>query len=109
MSLWIRQRFKTGKYLWLIDTHPILLLILAGAAVVSLAPHPSLCAKISLILISLGVVCLAVAKYSLFSRGIWNSFGPGGMTKRNSRVYIAAYTLMGSGTILLVLARLITR
>jgi len=46
-----------------------------------------------------GIVCLILAKVSLFRRGIWISFGPA-LMKDKARLYKIAYSLMGIGLLL---------
>jgi hypothetical protein len=109
MSLWIKRRDRTGKNLLLIDTHPVLLLIVIGAFIVTLAPHPKFSAWIPGVIVALGVICLAAAKHSVIRRGIWNSWGPSGMTAWNARLYKTAYTLVGLGIALFLMEWLIMR
>lgn len=78
MSWWFSQRTKTGKQvLWLIDVDPIVVLLAIGFVAALLLPnilyHPESVAKGSLGLMIIGLLCILVAKVSLFRRGIWLS------------------------------------
>ncbi len=73
MSLWIRHRNKSGRHLWLIDTHPVLLLFVIAALMIAAVRYAELFAKTTLVIMGSGLICLTVAKVSLFRRGIWIS------------------------------------
>jgi hypothetical protein len=108
ISLSIGRRDKIGKrHLWLIDTDPVLLLVLWSVGLLIVISHPKLSVKASLMIMTIAVICLAVAKVSLFRRGIWISWGAGDMTKQNARLYWTGYALMGSGLVLYLLAWLV--
>jgi uncharacterized membrane protein YfhO len=108
MSLWIRRRDKSGKrHWWLIDTHPLLLVALWLISLVTVISYPKLSVKASLMIITIGAISLAVAKVSRFRQGIWISWGAGGMTQRNVKLYWTGYALMGGGLVLYLLARLV--
>ena len=109
MSLWIRHRDKSGRHFWLIDTHPVLLLVAIPVIMIAAVTLPELLWKTTMIIAGSGIICLAVAKISLFRQGIWNSWGRRYMTKRNALIYKAGYTLLGSGAVLMLLARSMMR
>ena len=109
MSLWIRHRDKSGKHLWLIDTHPVLLLVVLPVFMIAAIMYPELLAKMTVIITGSGIICLAVAKISLFKQGIWISWGPRSMTRRNALFYKTGYALLCSGAALMLLVRSILR
>lgn len=104
MSLWIRHRDKSGKHLWLIDTHPVLLLAVIPIFMIAAVMYPELLAKTMMIIAGSGIICLAFAKISLFRQGIWISWGPRYMTRRNGLLYRTGYILFGSGAAIMLLA-----
>jgi hypothetical protein len=105
MSLWIRHRSKSGRHFWLIDTHPVLLLAAIAAFMIAAVTHPELFAKTTMIITGSGIICFAAAKISLFRRGILLSCGPRYMTRQNTLLYKTGYALLGSGAVLMLLAR----
>jgi hypothetical protein len=54
---------------------------------------------IARLLLWVGFFCLLTAKVSLFRQGVWNSWGPGQMTKWWSRIYKLGYVLIGLGAV----------
>ena len=109
MSLWIRHRDKSGKHFWLIDTHPVLLLVAIPVIMIATVTFPELLGKTTMIIAGSGIICLAAAKISLFRQGIWISWGPRYMTKRNALFYKAGYRLLGTGAVLLLLTQSMMR
>jgi hypothetical protein len=67
------------------------------AGVVLAVTVPGFLSTASFTLISAGLICLVIAKASLFSQGIWTSWGTGRMTRWNARIYCAGYLLIGFG------------
>ena len=109
MSFWIRRRDKTGKHLWLIDTHPESLLVLIGVFVFAVVLHPALSVKVSLIILLSGGISIVAAKASLIRKGTWTSWGTEGMTVWNARFYKAGYVLISAGVVVLLIAWFATR
>ena len=109
MSLWIRHRDKSGKHFWLIDTHPVLLLIVIPVSMIAAVTYPGLLAKTMIIIAGCGITCLAAAKISLFRQGILISWGPRFMTRRNALLYKTGYALLGSGAAMMLLVRSMMR
>jgi hypothetical protein len=109
MSLWIWHRDKSGRHLWLIDTHPVLLLVAIPVIMIAAVTFPELLRKTTMIIAGSGTICLAVAKISLFRQGIWSSWGSRYMTMRNALIYSLGYTLLGIGAVLMLLMRSMMR
>jgi hypothetical protein len=109
VSLWIRRINKSGRHFWLIDTHPVLLLAVIPAFIFAAVAHPELLAKTTVIIMGSGIICLTVAKISLFRQGIWISWGPRYMTKLNALLYKTGYALLGSAVVLMLLVRTVMR
>jgi len=72
-------------------------------------PDPVNIAKDGAVVLTVGFLCLLAAKFSLFRRGIWMSWGPGHMPVGWSRLYKFAYVLMGIGALLTYLSYRVTR
>jgi hypothetical protein len=105
MSLWIRHRENSGRHFWLIDTHPVLLLVVIPVFMIAAIIYPELLAMTTLIIAGSGMICLAVAKIPLFRQGIWISWGLRYMSRRNALLYKTGYALFGSGAALTLLVR----
>jgi len=106
MSWWWTRRDRRGKrYLWQIDIDPFLgLLLLVSFFFVIVvpagnAPTPAKLACGAVVLAGFG--CLLAAKLSLFTRGVYASWGSGPMTPGYARLYRAGYALMALGILLL--------
>ncbi len=109
MSMWIRHGDKSGRHFWLIDTHPVLLLVAIPVIMIAAVAFPELLWKMTMIIAGSGMICLAVAKISLFRQGIWISCGPRYMSRRNALLYKTGYALFGSGAALTLLVRSMIR
>jgi hypothetical protein len=105
MSLSIRHRDKFGRHCWLIDIHPLLLLFVIPVFMVAPLVYPELFTKTTMIIAGSGIICFAVGKVSLFRQGIWISWGPRYMTRRNVLLYKTGYALLGSGAALMLLVQ----
>jgi len=108
MSLWIYKKDKSGKtILWQIDVAlPILIMLLTGfmGALMGtkLYGKPSIALWVPFIILVVGVVLLFISKLSLYRKGIYDSFGPGQMTKAYATLYKTAYVLLGFGVLILL-------
>ncbi len=101
MSWWIYGRDKRGRpSIWQIDFDPLLIIIVLGLLVGLVGPRlrrpQDVFSMGSIGLLIAGVACLAVAKSSLWRRGIWVSWGPKDMTEGYARLY----KLGGAGIVL---------
>ena len=105
MSFWIYRKDKDGKKR-LYDVYiPIeLLIILLGLFCGIFAPryihdHTKFVYDSITILLA-GFVFLLISKISLFSKGIWNSWGSSLMNAPFNYLYWIGYVLMGLGLVL---------
>jgi hypothetical protein len=108
MSLWIYKKDRSGKkILWQIDTDPMAFMLIIGllAALIgpSLFDSPKFITIFPFLLMLAGLVCLIVAKTSLWKKGIRYSFGTKHMSLGYAALYQAAYILLTAGVVMLVL------
>lgn len=108
MSFWWYKRDKGGKkILWQIEFYPMVFMLIIGmlAALVgpSLYGEPKFIILFPFLLMFAGLICLIIAKVSLYKKGIWTSFGTKHMSLGYVALYQAAYILMSAGIVMLVL------
>lgn len=109
MSFWIYKKDKNGKtILWQIDVEftllmMILLAFLAAFIGPTLHRNPSIILWLPFITLAIGFVLLFISKLSLYSKGIYRSFGPSQMTKTYATLYKASYILLSLGVLVLIL------
>jgi len=108
MSLWIYKKDKSGeKILWHIDFEPLSMVVLLGLLAALIGPsifkNPSIIILFPFALVTVGLVCLIIAKISLYKKGVWRSFGSALMSKGYAKLYKIAYVLIGLGILILLL------
>jgi hypothetical protein len=109
MSFWIYRKNKEGKKEMYSVTIPIeMLMIIMGLITALIVPRylisPIRVITDSMFIVIFGFILFAIAKISLFSKGIWNSWGSKLMDKRYRILYRTGYIIMGIGVaVLLVL------
>ena len=113
MSFWIYRKDETGKkHLWAIDVDPLVLMMMVGLLFAFIGPtlilDPVRAAVRGAVVLAAGFICLMSAKFSLFRRGIWRSWGPRPMTLWWARLYKLGYILMFAGAILVLRAHAAT-
>jgi hypothetical protein len=103
MSLWIRKRGHAGQWFWLVVEVPLLPIILAIGLTLAVllgrlaaAPVETLLACFSIA--AAGSVFIAVAKWSLFRRGVLVSFGSARMSRGMTVLYRLGWLLVIAGT-----------
>ncbi len=108
MSFWWYKRDKNGKnILWQIEFYPMVFMVIIGLLAALVGPR--LFGNLGFIIIfpSLlmfaGLICLIIAKVSLYKKGIWHSFGTKNMSLGCAALYRAAYILLTAGVVILVL------
>ena len=106
MSFWIRRTDKSGRHLWLIDTHPELLL---GAAMFAAFLILVVCLKFPLFLAATGIVSIVIAKASAPGKGPRKPWRTENMPGWNARVYKAGFVMLATGIALMLAAWLAGR
>jgi hypothetical protein len=102
MSFWLYKKDSVGrKHWWIIDTEPMILLVIIGLFLSLVGPGFIFCIPYGLMII--GFILLIIAKVSLFRRGIWHSFGFKLMDQTHARLYKLSYTLMIFGVMAMIL------
>ena len=82
---------------FLLASFPLSLLIAIIPVMLLVHPvsgRPRLFGSLSIGLSVTGFVFFSIAKFSMFQRGVWMSFGSSSMTTRNRMFYRLGYTLM---------------
>jgi len=107
MSFWIYNKDKSGRtILWQIDIAiPLLMMMLAALLAVvgpNLFQNPSIVLWVPFVFSGAGFILLFISKLSLYRKGIYNTFGPGHMTKTYATLYKVGYVLIGLGVLLLL-------
>lgn len=103
-----RRRASLG----LVDPNPLMLLLAIGLLVALFIPGvlqaPRLFMRGAIGLMTLGLICIAASKVSLFRKGTWISWEPRLMTKPYTFLCKVGYVLLGTGTFLLLLVSRLT-
>jgi len=81
----------------------ILIGLLLGLVIPKILHRPTRAAAGALIVMVVGVCCLALAKSSLWRQGIWTSWGSKRMTKSYAVLYKWGWAGIGVGVLLLLL------
>ena len=107
MSFWIYKKNKEGKKEMFSVTIPIeMLMIIIGLLTALIVPRylikPIRIMTDSMFIVILGFILFAIAKVSLFSKGIWNSWGSKLMNTPYRILYRTGYILMGIGVVVLL-------
>jgi hypothetical protein len=107
MSYWFYKREKSGnKNLYAVDFPYTAIIPLLGMLAALLFPYflnPNNLVKSCFYLISAGFFLLLISKVSLFSKRIWNSWGPTHMSKPFRFLYITGYILIGVGVVVVLI------
>jgi hypothetical protein len=108
MSLWWYKRDKSGKkILWQIDYDPMVFMVIIGLLAALVGPRlydsPRFIVMFPFVLMFAGLICLIIAKASLYKKGTWHSFGTKHMSLGYASLYQAAYILLTAGVVMLVL------
>lgn len=97
----VSKRNPKASRLVRIDIEPMSLVFILGLLATFVAPRwmrgPSSVAYDGLVVACFGLLCLVIAKVSLFRRGIWFSWGPRRMSKWPARVYKCGYAFLVLG------------
>jgi hypothetical protein len=106
MSFWCYKRDKSGKkMLWQIDYDPMIFMVVIGLLAALVGPqlydNPKFIVIFPFLLMFAGLICLIIAKISLYRKGIWKSFGTKHMSLGYAALYQAAYILMTAGIVML--------
>ena len=107
MSFWFYKKEKKGKKsLYAVDIpYDAIMPLLGMIAALLFVRYLNLnnFIKDFFYLIFAGFFLLLISKISLFSRGIWNSWGTKHMSKTFRILYIVGYGFMGTGVVLILL------
>jgi hypothetical protein len=104
MSYWFYKKDKCGKKdLYAVDFPYVAIMPFLGMLAALLIPHYlnlNNLIKDCFYLISVGFFLLLISKISLFSKRVWNSWGPKHMSKTFRLLYITGYILIGIGVVI---------
>ena len=104
MSIWINRKNKNHKSSIYSVSIPIEFLIIFLGLLASIFAtryifHPEQFRDDSIVIMLLGFILFIISKISLFTKGIWNSWGTSKMKKHFKWIYRCGYLLMIIGII----------
>jgi hypothetical protein len=106
MSYWFYKKEKSGKKsLYAVDFPYVAIMPLLGMIAALLFPrylNLNNLIKDCFYLVSAGFFLILISKISLFSKGIWNSWGPNHMSKPFKFLYITGYMSIVIGILLII-------
>lgn len=102
MSFWYHKKEKDGKRSLIAADIPVELIVfmiglLAALLIPRYARNQAQIAIDRFYIIAAGFILLLISKSSLFTKGIWNSWGPAKMSKPFKLIYVFGYIIIGIG------------